>query len=55
MRMLQEQLAEAVALGSDGALPLGADSLPGAPYTRGGHQRSWEARRWVSWAMRRRR
>ena len=32
MRMLQEQLAEAVALGSDGALPLGADSLPGAPF-----------------------
>ena len=32
MRMLQEQLSEAVALGSDGALPLGADSLPGAPF-----------------------
>ena len=32
MRMLQEQLAEAVALGLDGALPLGADSLPGAPF-----------------------
>ena len=32
MRMLQGQLAEAVALGSDGALPLGADSLPGAPF-----------------------
>jgi len=32
MRMLQEQLAEVVALGSDGALPLGADSLPVAPF-----------------------
>ena len=32
MRMLQEQLAEAVALGSDGSLPLGVDSLPGAPF-----------------------
>jgi fused signal recognition particle receptor len=32
MRMLQEQLAEAVALGSDGALPLGSAALPGAPF-----------------------
>ena len=32
MRMLQEQLAEAVALGSDGSLPLGVDSLPGMPF-----------------------
>ena len=32
MRMLQEQLAEVIALGSDGALPLGADSLPVAPF-----------------------
>lgn len=32
MRMLQEQLAQAVALGSDGVLPLGAAALPGAPF-----------------------
>ena len=32
MRMLQEQLAEAVALGSDGALPLGSAALPGTPF-----------------------
>ncbi len=32
MRMLQEQLAEAVALGPDGALPLGSAALPGAPF-----------------------
>lgn len=32
MRMLQEQLAEAVALGSDGALPLGSAALPAAPF-----------------------
>jgi fused signal recognition particle receptor len=32
MRLLQEQLAAAVALGSDGALPLGDAPLPGTPF-----------------------
>jgi len=32
MRLLQERLAAAVALGEDGALPMGSAPLPGAPF-----------------------